>query len=196
MLLLERDSEFLVACQLCLKLYGPFRHTDVPCQIQWQLLLPAGITPALCRLLAKCYIRQKDYSDLLYVAGRTKIYTIPDFKVFSSSTLRIIDRLLFVRQETFIAPLTAQGDLTSQSGYLFNHLINGSNSQVCPHVRWRHLGVDLSYSPNPDIDRHSSLSASYLSIQLRNKSYLRNQLRGKDSLKDQLFKLDLSLIHI
>jgi len=189
-LLLERDSEFLVACQLCLKLHGPFRRTDVPCQTQWQLLLPAGITPALCRQLARCYIRQKNYSDLLCLAGRTKTYTIPDFKVFSNSTLRMTDGKLFVRQETFIAPLTAHGDLTSQSGYLFDHLINGSNCQVCPHVRWRHLGVDLSYNPNPDIDRHSSLSASYLSIQLRNRSYLRNQLYGKDSLKDQLFELD------
>lgn len=190
MLLLERDSELLVACQLCLKLHDPFRRRDVPCQTRWQLLLPAGVTPALCRLLAKRYIRRTNYSDLLCLAGRTKIYTIPNFKVFSNSTLRMIDGKLFVRQETLIAPLTAQGDLTSQSGYLFDHLINDSNCQVCPHVRWRHLGVDLSYSPNPDIDRYSSLSASYLSSQLFNKSYLRNQLYGKDALKDQLFELD------
>ncbi len=190
MLLLERDSELLVACQLCLKLHSPFRRTGVPCQTQWQLLLPAGITPALCRLLAKCYIRQTNYSDLLCLAGRTKTYTIPNFKVFSNSTLRMINGKLFVRQETLIAPLTAQGDLTSQSGYLFDHLTNESNCQVCPHVRWRHLGVDLSYSPNPDIERYSSLSASYLSSQLLNKSYLRNQLYGKDPVKDQLFELD------
>lgn len=190
MLLLERDSDFLVACQLCLKLHGPFRRRGTPCQGQWQLLLPDGITPALCRLLARCYIRQKSYADFLCLAGRTKTYKIPDFKVFSSSTLRMIDGKLFVRLETLIAPLTAQGDLTSQSGYLFDHMINGSSCQVCPHVRWRHLGLDLSYQPNPSTDGYSSLSASYLGSQLPKKSYLRDQLYGNDPLKDQLFELD------
>ncbi|KAH6614546.1 hypothetical protein B0J18DRAFT_439617 [Chaetomium sp. MPI-SDFR-AT-0129] len=189
-LLLERDSEVLVACQLCLKLHGPFKCRGAPCQNRWQFLLPDGITPGLCRLLAKYYIRQKNYADLLCLAGRTKIFTIPNFKIFSRSTLRMIDGRLFVRLESHIAPLTIQGDLTSRSAYLLDHILNSSNPQVCPHVRWRHLGVDLSYSPNPDTDCYSSLSALYFRSQLFNKSYLRDQLYGKDALKDQLFDLD------
>jgi hypothetical protein len=190
MLLLEKDSEILVACQACLKLHSPFQRRDASCQGQWQVLLPVGVTPALCRLLAKRYIRGTDYSDFLCIAGQTKTHTSPDFKAVSHSTLRMIDGNLFVRVETQIAPLTAKGELTGYCAYLFNCVVDGRGCQICPHVRWSHLGVDFSSNTGSEADRYSSLSALYLGRQLPNKSYLRDQLFGKDSLKDKLYELD------
>ena len=191
-LLLERDSDLLIACQQCMTLHSPFtsRRNGFLCQRQWKSLLPDGITPALCRLLAKRYIRQETYTDLLSIAARTEVYTVQDFKVFSNTTLRMINGNLFVRLETSIAPLTVEGNLTSSSAYQLNNIISSSGSQVCPHVRWQHLGLELSRGPRSDIDRYSSLSALYLSSQLSNQNYLRDQLYGNDPLKDQLYKLD------
>lgn len=87
---------------------------------------PVGVTPALCRLLAKHYIRRTNYSDLLYIAGQTKIHASPDFKAVSHSTLRMIDGNLFVWVETHIAPLTAKGELTGYWAYLFNYIAEGA----------------------------------------------------------------------
>lgn len=77
LLLLERDSDILVACQQCNKLHSPFLRTlrgtrGIPClreRLQTfcrreaesgrhsVLLELLGVTPALCRLLAKRYVR-------------------------------------------------------------------------------------------------------------------------------------------
>jgi hypothetical protein len=191
LLLLERDSNLLAACQQCMKLHSPYMSRRcVPCKRQWTSLLPDGITPALCRLLAKQYIRQERYTDLLSIARRTEIYTAHDFKVFTTTALRMSNGSLFVRLETTIAPLTTDGNLTSHSAYLLNSVLQNSGGQACPHIRWHHLGVELSCTPKPGIDRYSSLSASYLSSQLANKTYLRDQLYGRDPLKDQLYTLD------
>ena len=191
LLFLERDSDLLVACQQCMKLHSPFTsHSGVPCEGQWKLLLPDGITPALCRLLAKRYIRQERYTDLLSIAMRTEIYSAQDFKVFTNTTLRMSNGSLFVRLQTSIALLTTEGNLTSHSAYLLNSVLQDSGGQACPHIRWHHLGVEFSCIPNHNLDRYSSLSASYLGSQLANKTYLRDQLYGMDPLKDQLYKLD------
>jgi hypothetical protein len=57
---------------------------------------------------------------------------------------------LLVRQETVIAPCTIGGNLTSRSAYLLNDILNGRKPvPVCPHVRWEHLGLELSHDQPP-----------------------------------------------
>ena len=169
-LLLERDSDLLVACQQCKKLHGPFQVTilggalksyfrsqAIPCLKERRFLLPPGITSAFCRLLAKRYIRHQPYADLLTMAVRTKVYMLSNFKFFSTTTLRIINGNLFVRHEQFIAPLTIQGDLTGRSAYLLNELLDHGfgNSRVCSHVQWQDLGLKLHHDHTSD---HSSFN--------------------------------------
>ncbi|KAK4243144.1 hypothetical protein C7999DRAFT_18466, partial [Corynascus novoguineensis] len=164
LLLLERDSNLLVACHQCLRLHSPFisEGSGISCKKQWRSLLPDGITPALCRLLAKRYIRHEPYIDLLSIARRTEVYTTQNFKIFSNTALRMINGRLLVRLEANIAPLTMEGELTGKSAFLLNDVLYNSGGQVCPHIRWHHLGLDLFCGPNSDLDRYSSLSASYL----------------------------------
>lgn len=180
-LLLERDLDLLVACQQCNRLHGffeisrPERYPHsffsqpddraIPCIRNPRASLPPGVTPALCRLLARRYIRRQPYAELLSMAIRTRVYTIPDFKFFDTTTLRIIDGSLYARQETFIAPLTSHGRLTSCSAYLCDHTIpNGAgDALVCPHVGWNQLGTILSH------DRTSADSSSSIWLRLNSR---------------------------
>lgn len=97
--------------------------------------LPGDVNPVFCRLLAKYYICQKPYADLLSTANRTQVYTLPDFKLFSTITYQMSAGNLFVRQESFIAPLTSQGVLTGRSAYLLHQIVDSERADVCPHVR-------------------------------------------------------------
>lgn len=171
MLLLERDSDLLVVCQQCQKLHGPYdiapptgvfsQHVRLtPCVKARQFLLSPGITPGFCRLLARRYIRHQPYADLLTMAVRTRIYTLPDFKFFGTTRLRIIDGSLFIRHERIIAALTSQRDLTGRSAYLLNQLDDhGFGSPlVCPHIRWKSLGLALHCMPH---DNQFSMGDGY-----------------------------------
>jgi hypothetical protein len=188
MLLLERDSELLVACQECMKLHSPFAPTP-PCINQSKFLLPRSVTPPLCRLFAKRYIRQKPYDDLLSIVNRTQIHTLPDFKLFSNVTCHLSTGNLFVRQEISIAPLTAQGELTGRSAFLLHEIMDSQDSNLCPHVRWQHLGLELCCGPDSGNDYPSSLSAPYFRSQLVKYDYLRDSLYG-NRMGIQLRKMD------
>ena len=183
-LLLERDSDTLVACQECMKLHRPFAPIHQP-----RLFLPGGVTPAFSRLAAKQYIRQRPYSALLYAVNRTTIHTLSDFKLFSTVTYHMSTGNLFLRQEILIAPMTSGGKLTGRSAYLLNEIMDGKSAGVCPHVRWQHLGLELSCGTNSGSDYPSSLSASYLRKNLSRVDYLRNRLRN-GGLGCQLQKMD------
>jgi hypothetical protein len=119
-LLLERDSDMMVACQQCQKLHSPFvslpntksrSHTPgryLECCKRPASWLSHGVAPAYCRLLAKRYVRQQPYSELLAMAAGTKTYTLmPEFKLFHTTTARLKHGNLLLRHETLVAPLTA-----------------------------------------------------------------------------------------
>ncbi|KAL2133649.1 hypothetical protein VTI74DRAFT_1964 [Chaetomium olivicolor] len=191
LLFLERDSELLVACQECLKLHNPLapvRH-QLPCRRLRRSCLPGSITPAFCRLLAKYYIRQKPYGDLLNTRNRTEFHILPDFKIFKTLTCHINTGNLFLRQETFIAPLTNQGELTGRGAYLLHEILDWENGDICPHVRWQHLGLELSRGPNSGIRHPSSLSASYLKSQFHRVNIPWDGLFG-DGIGRELHEMD------
>jgi hypothetical protein len=164
LLLLERDTDLLVACQQCKKLHGPcaplasepnstsFQSypsspelAAMTCLRSHDFLLPEGATPAFCRLLAKRYIRRQPYGELLTMASRTRIYTLPDFKLFSTTIYRMVDGQLLLRQETVIAPFTSKGELTGRGAYLPNFTTGTHEAPVvCPHLSWGKLGISLS----------------------------------------------------
>lgn len=192
-LLLERDSDLLAACQECMKLHSPFaprrRRTDtLPCINQPKSILPNGVTPTLCRLFAKRYIRQMPYIDLLSTAAQTVIFTLPDFKLFSQVTFHLRAGNLFVRQETSIAPLTAHGELTGRGAFLLNETTENTNASVCPHIRWQHLGLELCCGPKSGTDYPSSLSAAYLGSQQYPDDHLQGNFR--DRIGSYLSKMD------
>jgi len=186
LLLLERDSDALAACQERMKLHSPLRRAGLACVERSRIFLPGDITPVFCRLLARHYIYQKDYADLLSMANRTQISIQPDFKLFATVTYHLRSGNLFVCQETFIAPLTVEGELTGRRAYLLNKAVDGERSNVCPHVRWQHLGLELSCCRASGIHYPSSLSARYLGAQLSGK---RDDLFGDDLLQ-QLTMMD------
>jgi len=186
LLLLERDSNVLAACQECMKLHGPLRRAGLACVERSRTFLPGDITPVFCRLLAKRYIYQENYVDLLSMANRTQVSTQPDFKLFTTITYHLRAGNLFARQETFIAPLTVERELTGRSAYLLNKVVDSERSRVCPHVRWQHLGLELSCCSASGIHYPSSLSAYYLGTQLSRK---RDGLFGND-LSQQLTRMD------
>ncbi|KAH6614545.1 hypothetical protein B0J18DRAFT_485576 [Chaetomium sp. MPI-SDFR-AT-0129] len=173
-LLLERDSDTLVACHECMKLHGPFAPIHQP-----RVFLPGGITPAFSRIVAKHCVRQRPHAELLDAINRTTVHTLLDFKLYSTLSSRTIAGNLFLRQETFIAPMISGGMLTGRSAYLLNEILDGKDSNVCPHVRWQHLGLELSRSPNSGSDYPSSLSVSYLRSQLSRVDYLGDRLHER-----------------
>jgi len=191
-LLLERDSHTLVACHECMKLHSPFAPIHRP-----RLFLPRGVTPAFSRWIAKQYIRRRLHTDLLDAVNQTAIHSLLDFKLFSTVRCHMGTGNLFVRQETLIAPMTSRRNLTARSAYLLNEVIAGINGDVCPHVRWQHLGLELSCGQNSGSDYPSSLSASYLRSQLSRVDYLRDRFHERLSnhhlgnrLGYQLWKMD------
>jgi hypothetical protein len=190
LLLLERDSEVLAACQECMKLHGPLRRAGLVCVERSRTFLPGDITPVFCRLFAKYYIYQKNYTDLLSLANRTQIFIQPDFKLLTTVTYHMRAGNLFTRQETYIAPLTMEGELSRRSAYLLNKAVDSETSSVCPHVRWQHLGLELSCGPDSGIHHPSSLSADYLQTQLSKKQ---DGLFG-DELLQQLGWMDSSRV--
>ncbi|KAK4035202.1 hypothetical protein C8A01DRAFT_38295 [Parachaetomium inaequale] len=106
------------------------------------------------------------------MAGRTKVYIRPDFKVFSNTTLRMIDGSLFAREETLVAPLTADGELTGRSAYSLNEIVHGLDAHpICSHLEWVRLGLNLSH------DHAKSLQAE---SGLRNASFERRHAFGTD----------------
>lgn len=138
LLLLERDTDLFAACQQWQILHGPCAPMSIsPNRINCcstSGLLPQGVTPALCGLVAKRYIRRQPYSELLTMAGRTKVYTISDFKLFGTTEMRMIEGNLYLREEILMAPLTKTGDLTSRGASLLNEVTNGFHShQICCH---------------------------------------------------------------
>jgi hypothetical protein len=164
LLLLERDSDLTVACQLCQKLHSPFvamsstrflEHRavrDIACAKKPGSWVAHGIMPAYCRFLAQRYLRHQPYFELLTSAARTKTYALSsDFQLFHTTTIRFIDGNLLVRQETLVAPLTAGGDLTSRAAYLLDDIGNGNHAlPLCPHVDWQDLGFALSHDRAPN----------------------------------------------
>ncbi|KAL2132482.1 hypothetical protein VTI74DRAFT_3756 [Chaetomium olivicolor] len=189
-LLLERDSDLMVACQQCMKLHNPFvgsrnvpksyRPRHLPCMEKDSSLLPLGLTSALCRLLAKQYIIQEPYGELLAMVGRTRTYTLPDFKLFFTTTARIVKGNLLVRSEALIAPLTTKGDLTSRGAYLLDVVTNGYKGlQVCPHVQWHQLGVELSHDRSHRAD--GSWYASHIMFSTDDRYALAHKARDANS---------------
>ncbi|KAK4136129.1 hypothetical protein BT67DRAFT_491373 [Trichocladium antarcticum] len=128
-------------------------HHSIPCVKDRQFLLSPGITPSFCRLLARRYIRHQPYINLLTMAVRTSIYTLADFKFFSTTKLRMINGSLFIRRERIIAALTSQRDLTGRSAFLLDRLANDSfgSPLVCPHIEWPELGLTLHHKPHDTI---------------------------------------------
>ncbi len=195
-LLLERDSDLLVACQECMELHSPiaplrYQPGDVPCMNQQKYSLPSIVTPALCRLLAKRYIRQEPYSDLLAAINETYVYTLPDFKIYRTITFHMSTGNLLVRQETSIAPLTDQSELTSRSAFLLHNIMDGKYRDVCPHVRWQHLGMELCYDAESGSDYPSSLSAQYLGRQQFRDDYLTTASGWfQQNIGQQLYAMD------
>jgi hypothetical protein len=156
LLLLERETELLVACQQCKILHGPCaplasepnrnsfdtcpsspRLAPMTCLRRHDFLLPERATPAFCRLLAKRYIRRQPYGELLTKASRTRIYTLPDFKLFGNTIYRMVNGQLLLRQEIIIAPFTRQGEFTGRGAYLLNFTTGSYEAPVvCPHLSW------------------------------------------------------------
>ena len=186
-LLLERDSGTMVACHECLKLHCPFapraRH-------RLAVALPRGLTPALLRFVAKQFIRGMPYTDLFGFANRTIVHTLSDFKLFSTITCHASSGNFFLRRETLIAPMASGNELTARSAYLLNEIVDSKTSHACPHVRWQHLGLELSRGPNSGNDYPSSLSASYLRSQLDRLDFLRHNGHRR-SLGNELQNMDL-----
>jgi hypothetical protein len=168
LLLLERDTDLFIACQMCRTLHNacvPFslnakrcEHIidanslggdyipGLACLSDERYLVPEGITSAICRLIAKRYIRHQPYGELLTMASRTKKHSLPYFKLFATTGLHMIEGSLYVREEILIAPLTTNGDLTSISAFLLDQVTNGfSSHRICPHWRWEYLGLHLAY---------------------------------------------------
>ncbi len=148
--------------------------------------MPGEITPVFCRLLAKHYLHQRDYADLLSLANRTQTIVHPGFKLLTTVTHHLRTGNLFVRQETFIAPLTIQGELASRSAHSLHKVVDSDRAYVCPHVRWQHLGLELSCGSESGTHYPSSLSAYYLGTELSKK---RDGSFGND-LPHQLARMD------
>lgn len=175
LLLLERDTDLLVACPQCQILHGPFMAGNFHDTIGYSHYFnstdlrslsclknrhyphtPQGVTPALCRLIARRHIRRQRYGELLAMAGVTKLYTLVDFKFFGTTKLRMIDGNLYAREEVLVARLTAEGDVTGRSAYLLNGIMTGPGGHLtCRHLPWAtqdvHLASDTLRGPiGPD----------------------------------------------
>lgn len=152
-LLLERDSDLLVACHWCQKLHRPLvpratgvvnAEPELRCVREAKRCLLPGLSPTWCRLVAKRFIRHQPYDDLLALPCRTKVFTSPDIKIVDNSTFRMVDGNMFWRKQIFIAPLTGDGQPTGRSAYLLNTVLFGVRcSHICRHLMWKDLGLNL-----------------------------------------------------
>ncbi|KAM7214772.1 hypothetical protein V8F06_009844 [Rhypophila decipiens] len=114
-LLLERDSVLMTACHCCQRLHNPISKgrisLGIPCDSYCTsgrtLTLNSGITSALCRLVARQYLRQQPYTDFLTLQRGTLAFSFPDFKIFQSTALKMVHGNLMLRVESFIAPFAA-----------------------------------------------------------------------------------------
>jgi len=131
LLLLERDTDLLVACQQCRIHPGPITPlATTPNKVSYIRLLihpgvstiaclrkltghvPLGVTPALCRLMAKRFVRKQPYAELLTTGARTRKLVLSGFKLFSTTSLRLVRGKRCVREETLIVPFGTEGGLT------------------------------------------------------------------------------------
>jgi len=166
MLLLERDADLMMACGQCNMLHAPIM---TPAPYQWNSCsggaqcvretttdrshLPKGITPVLCRLLAKRYLRQQSYGDILSMAAKSFFLTLPDFKVFNTMALRIVNGNLLLRNQIFMAPM-AKGTKTAsgRAAYALDKLICKRSTglgdfRCCQHLGWNDAGLQIADSP-------------------------------------------------
>jgi hypothetical protein len=108
-----------------------------------------------------------------------RVHLLSDFKLCSTVTFHLSNGSLLVRQETSIAPLTAERELTGRSAFLLREIVDSECSNVCPHVRWQHLGLELCCGPNSGNDYPSSLSADCLRSRLSREDFIR-KVSGDD----------------
>ncbi|KAK3685316.1 hypothetical protein B0T22DRAFT_214561 [Podospora appendiculata] len=151
LLLLERDSDLVVACGHCLRLHSPFiqpgnslggTKSRPECCDKYSDT-PFVMNPAMCRLLAKRYIRHKPYGNLITAAVRNSKCILSDFKCFTTRDMRFVDGNLLLRTQSFFAPLNINGDITGRSVFIFHHMLR-SKLQLCRHHSWTSFcGLDL-----------------------------------------------------
>ncbi|KAK3328094.1 hypothetical protein B0T19DRAFT_442012 [Cercophora scortea] len=121
LLLLERDSDFAVACGYCLRLHSPFSQPGddfhgLPDCSNIDASVRFVVAPAMCRLLAKRYIQRQPYGTLITAAVRTAKCILPDFKSFASRDMRFVDGNLLLRTQSFIAPLDNNANRAPEGG--------------------------------------------------------------------------------
>ncbi|KAM7187322.1 hypothetical protein V8F33_011312 [Rhypophila sp. PSN 637] len=113
-LLLERDTVLVTACHYCRRLHNGVSKGDkfslamgFACNSGDGSMLPYGVTLVQCRLVMRQYLRQQPYTDFLTISNGTRVLSLPDFKVFQSSTLRVVNGHLLFRSESLIAPFSS-----------------------------------------------------------------------------------------
>lgn len=162
-LLLERDTEIMMACSQCNKLHAPISSAsnmgrssvwgDGPrCATENMtryVHLPRGVSPVVCRLLAKRYLRQQPYTDILSIAGKSAFLTLPDFKLSSTTSLRLVNGNLLLRNQIFIVTLTmGTKSASGRAVYAFSNLMRRETTaagdfRCCRHLGWNDLGLEF-----------------------------------------------------